>query len=337
VDENYLQDQLLRLRNQGYVKAFGYDVFGNKRDKTDDVNDGPRHPTSYAFYLEDQITTKNLQINLGLRYDSFASDERIFPDPTNPDLTDGWSSFANILPQAMVKSSSHKYLLPRLGALFFINDRLKLNFVWGKYAEQVRFSDVYASRTYYLRYLPGGYFNNAPRGLDVRPVESTQTEVGVSYQIQPHFNINASLFHKLIEGQLETDRIVADWESSISNFTFLANNGETIAKGFELSLQYKNGGISSWLNYALSDVRGFNSYPTSNLAEVDRGLYYSNEDEVQAQQMSPLDYNQRHRVNALLSYEFDRTTSNWLAGTGAHLLFRFNSGHNFALYYGGLG
>ncbi len=337
VDGNYLQDQLLSLRNLGDVEAFGFDIFGNEIDKTDNVNDGPRHPTTYSFYLEDDVTAKNLRINLGLRYDSFASDEPIFPDPTNPDLVDFWSSSANILPQSMIKASTHRYLMPRLNALFFIKDRIKLNFAWGKYAQQVQFSDVYSSRAYHYKFFQGGYFYSDLRGIDAKPVTSTQTQVGISYQIQPYLRIDATVFQKITEGHLECDKVVANWDAWISNYNILANNGESFAKGFELTVQYKHRGFSSWSNYTLSDVRGFNSYPISNLSEAYRELYSRNENENKAQCSSPLDYNQRHRINALFGYEFDKTKSNWIAGTGMYLLLRFTSGHNFTLYEGSFG
>ncbi len=333
------QDQLLRMRNWGEVDAFGFDIFGNKIDNTDEVNDGPRHPKNYSFYLEDQLVSKKFQLELGLRYDSFASDEPIFPDPANPDVVaiwsdamQGWASYGNFLTKTMIKSSSHNYLLPRLSALFFINDRLKLNFAWGKYVQQVRFSDVYSSRAYHYKSMLGGYFYNDPHGIDAKPVTSMQTQVGISYQVQHYLKVDAVVFHKITEGHLETDKIVAAPASSINNYFVLANHGESISKGLELSLQYKIRGFTSWLNYTLSDVKDFNSYPISNLADVERGIYNSNPYESKTQKKSTLEYNQRHRINALLSYEFDKSKPNWIAGTGLHLLFRFNSGHNFTLY-----
>jgi hypothetical protein len=335
VDESQYLDQLLYIRNWGEVDAYGFDIFGDQIDKSDAVNDGPRHPMTYSLYFEDHIVSGKLHIDLGLRYDSFASDEPIFRDPENPDF-DFYPG--NILPTAMKKAPTHHYLLPRLGTLFFITDDLKIHLNWGKYAQQVRFSDVYSSRGYHAKYLFGGYFYTDPHGINARPVTSTQTQAGISYQIKPHVQAEATFFYKIMEGHLESDRYIPWPLSSMGNdCPILANNGEAIAKGLELSLQYQRSGFFSGLNYTLSHVRGFNSYPISNLRDVERGLNSSDRLEEQARQMSPLDYNQRHRLNAVFSYEFDKTRSNWIAGTGFHLLFRFNSGHNFTLYDGPFG
>ena len=56
-----------------------------------------------------------------------------------------------------------------------------------------------------------------------------------------------------------------------------------------------------------------------------------------SQESTPLDFNQRHRGNALISYQTDKKAPAWLQNTGLHFLFRFNSGHNFKLYEGGFG
>ncbi len=335
VDETHYTDQLLLIRNWGNVDAFGYDIFGNKIDKTDEVNDGPRHPMSYSFYLEDRFILEKMQLDLGLRYDSFASDEPIFRDRENPDF-DFYPG--NILPEGMKKSPTHHYLLPRLGVSFLFNNHLKLFFEWGKYAQQVRFSDVYSSRAYHYKDLAGGYFNPEPHGFNARPVTATQTQVGVFYQPKPQLEITATVFYKLIEGHLECDRLSLWPTYNVGrNYIILANTGEAIAKGLELSWQYHNHGFVSMINYTLSDVRGFNSYPISNIGEVEENLHSIEPIEHEAWQMTPLDYNQRHRLNALLSYQFDSTNSNWISGTGLHLLFRFNSGHNFTLYDGPFG
>lgn len=335
VAESQYTNQLLFIRNWGNVEAFGYDIFGNKIEKADAVNDGPRHPHTISLYLDDGFTTQNLQLSLGLRYDSFTSDEPIFRDPVNPDF-DFYPG--NILPEAMKKSPDHHYLLPRLAALFTVTEDLKFHLNWGKYAQQVRFSDVSSSRAYHAKYLFGGYFYTDLHGFNARPVRSTQTQAGISYLVASHFRADATVFYKIMEGHLESDQVFL-WPiySVGGHYIILANTGEAIAKGLELSLHYQHHGFFSWLNYALSDVRGFNSYPISNLRDVERGIYSSDHIPNQARQMSPLDYNQRHRLNALLSYEFDKTHSHWLAGTGVHALFRFNSGHNFTLFYGSLG
>lgn len=65
VDESQYQDQLLFIRNWGNVEAFGYDILGKKIDHSDLVNNGPRHPRQYSFFLEDQFASKKFAARSG--------------------------------------------------------------------------------------------------------------------------------------------------------------------------------------------------------------------------------------------------------------------------------
>jgi hypothetical protein len=101
-----------------------------------------------------------------------------------------------------------------------------------------------------------------------------------------------------------------------------------------LSLHYGNMGLHTWINYALSEVKGFTSYPISNLRDVESESFDPAAREPKAKPPSPMDFNQKHRGNALMSYQFDGSAPLLLRQTGLQLLFRFNSGHNFTLYSG---
>jgi outer membrane receptor protein involved in Fe transport len=271
-------------------------------------------------------------VSAGLRYDSFASDALVFSDPTDP----GFSHLdGNISPSTLRTAASHHYFSPRFSAAFSANERLSLQFHFGKYVQQVQLRDVYASRAYWNRVLGGGFLINDPRGPNAEPVRATQTVLSVSYQAQPKLHAQASLFYKLTEGHLEGDRIETRPEAAGAEYNILVNSGEATAKGIELSLRYNHQGLGAWMSYALSDVRGFTSYPISNLRDVE--LEIQDGFHSKTQPPSPLDFNQKHRGHALVAYEFGRRAPIWLRQTGLHLLFHFNSGHHFTLYEGAFG
>jgi hypothetical protein len=121
-------------------------------------------------------------------------------------------------------------------------------------------------------------------------------------------------------------------QAPIYGLNIFLNTGESTAKGVELTSHYHHKGLHAWINYALSEAKGFTSYPASNLWEIEnryRNGFLLGEEK--AERASPLDFNQKHRGNLLLSYEFGRGASIGLQQTGIQ---RFNSGHNFALYDG---
>ena len=324
-------EQLFRIGGRGNVRAFGYNVFGNMIDEADGINDGPKRPVEYSLFLEDQFRAKSFQIQLGLRYDSFSSDALIYTDPANPVVL---SAPGN--PTSGIETApTYGYLLPRLAATFFAGNRLSFQLNFGRYVQQARFRDIYASRRHRLLGLIGGTAELDPRGFDTEPVPSTQSVFNLTYRVNSTLLLKTSMFHKKISEQLVADEIVVDPVSGYADYVILANRGRSTARGAEFTLQFKLKGLKARLNYTLSDVEGSASYPISNL----RDALLKDEEKLEgiSQESTPLDFGQRHRGNALLSYRTDKKTPTWLRDTGLHLLFRFNSGHNFTLYDGGFG
>ncbi|MFH1942884.1 MAG: TonB-dependent receptor [bacterium] len=337
--QDLYEDELLFVQQEGEVDAFGYDVFGNQIQDTDEVNDAPRHPSQLSVYMEDQYHNGKILLEFGLRYDRFFSDSQVLKNPLKPEMES--TSYGDyITVQAMKKSAAHQYFSPRLTGVFFANNHLAFHFHFGKYVQQARFKDVSTSRVYFNQILTfsSSYLNAGIRGLDAEPIRVSQTELGLSYRPTPKFIIEATLFYKVMENQLEIDRVMVDPDYYyshyiVSRYLIMKNSGESIAKGLELSLQYRKYGLLTWMNYTLSDVRGYNSYPISNLFDP----YYDYALPSKDRPMLPLEFNQKHRVNAMLSYTFDSKAPFWLRYTGAYALFRFNSGHDFPLFTSGMG
>ena len=174
-----------------------------------------------------------------------------------------------------------------------------------------------------------------PREFDSEPVPSTQSVFSLSYRFNPTLLLKTSLFHKKISGQLLTDLVEVDSLSRYVDYIILANKGSSAARGAEFTLQFKSERLKARLNYTLSDVEGSASYPITNLQDA----IFKDKEKLESisEESTPLDFNQRHRGNALISYRTDNKAPAWLQNTGLHLLFRFNGGHNFRLYHGGFG
>ena len=327
------QEQLFNVREIGDVRAFGYDVFGNIVDRADILNDAPKRPVEHSFFLEDQFRTKRFQLQLGLRYDSFSSDALIYEDPADPKIN-------FFFPPRNIKfgintAPTYRYLLPRLAAAFFAGDRLSFQFNFGRYVQQPRFSDVYASQRHRSSLRLSADFERDPRGFDSEPVPSTQSVFSLSYRVRPTLLLKTSLFHKKISKQLLTDLIEVDPTSIYTDYVILANRGSSTARGAEFTLHFKSERLKARLNYTLSDVEGSTSYPITNLQDA----IFKDKEKLESisQESTPLDFNQRHRGNALISYRTDNKAPAWWRNTGLHLLFRFNGGHNFRLYDGPFG
>jgi len=166
-------------------------------------------------------------------------------------------------------------------------------------------------------------------------VRSTQSVFNLTYSVNPSLLFKTSIFYKKISEQLVSDRIFVVPGSPYSDYVILANKESSTARGAEFTLQFNSKKLKARLNYTLSDVKGSASYPIFNLRDALRG----DQEKLASllQESNPLEFNQRHRGNALVSYQTDKKAPVWWRNTGLHLLFRFNGGHNFTLYDGGFG
>lgn len=316
----------LRLRDSGIVWAYGYDLFGKEIENTDEVNDEPRHPKNHSFFIEDKIKTDNLELGLGLRYDSFSSDALVFKDPMYPE-----TSGNNIIRSSMDIAPEYTYYSPRFHMRFHANNQLKLGFRFGKYVQPVQYQNVYVSRGMAFSGLYGhGYYEyrSAPRAFDAEPVLTTQTDFQVQYDFNPRLSVTVSVFHKFSEGHLQVDEI-----SGGQNYLILNNAGESVADGLEFSLNYHNQKFSVRANYTYTDLQGFESYPLSNLVDYFDGYRYDEQQDTNP--YTNLDYNQPHRGQVFLSYSFGESNSSLLKNLSMQTLLRFNSGHTYTLYDAG--
>ena len=324
-------DHKLYMRNYGEVDAYGYDVYGTKIDEDNRVMEGPRQPRHYSFFVQDAFSLNKMDLVLGLRYDNYSSDALRLIDPANPGFYGSWNGDV----EGLETVPSHGHLQPRLSISIEASEKFSVGARYGKYVHQVRLSDVYSSRQHRYKHLYGGYFYTDPVGTDAEPVLTTQYQMDCTYHPSSHFSVSLQPYYRVIDGHLETTRILTSPMANAGSYLNLTNSGETIAKGVELLAQYNRKEIAALLNYTFSEIKGYTSNPHSNIQDAENDLYYSSEKKTGNQ--IELDYNQTHRINALASYRFLDNSPKWLKNTTIHAHFRFNSGHDFTLYNGPLG
>jgi outer membrane receptor for ferrienterochelin and colicin len=315
---------LTYIRNWGRVQNYGYDLFGKRIEQADEISDGPAHPSSFAVYLEESLRTSNLLLTAGIRYDAFASDGRVFINPTDPALQ---NYFTDLPLRTMKKAPTHRYVTPRFSAAFMANERLTLKFDYGKYVQAPQLRDVYASRQERVEFLRNYSINYTPRALDAEAIRSTQATTEIIFQPNAFVRVQTALFHKQISGQLHAQKITTLREPDReAYYLVLGNDGEAKTQGLEVALNWSRKNWQAWLNYTFASARGLTSYPNENL----RSLYLFGQFTT-PHQFTPLEFDQKHRGNFLLSYQFDRAAPAWLRHTGLHALAQFNNGHPYTL------
>lgn len=114
------------------------------------------------------------------------------------------------------------------------------------------------------------------------------------YTIKPGFFVRAETYYKDYHHLVMFD----------SAYKF-SNNGKGSAKGFEFTFMKESGKFSGWLSYGLSQ------------AERQRNLQT---------QVYPFFFDQRHTINALISYRLKEKKRKWFVPTRYALQFRYNTG-----------
>jgi outer membrane receptor protein involved in Fe transport len=128
------------------------------------------------------------------------------------------------------------------------------------------------------------------------------------YILSYKYNFRPGLFARL-ETYYKDYKHLAMFDST---YTY-SNNGKGSAKGFEFTLMKENGRFSGWLTYALSE------------SERRRNLQT---------EVYPFFFDQRHTVNALISYRLKQKKRRWFVPTRYAFQFRYNTGAPYTPFVG---
>ncbi len=328
-DLNAYKRQLLLTAG---VNNFGYDVFGNVSNSGFDA---PHKPVFASAYIQDRIEYEDLIINAGLRYDYIDIDNKMFADPTKPELGVDRNS-GELIDAGWTKVPSFSALSPRLGFSFPVTDKTIFHAQYGKFIQQPTLSTAY--RGYYRIgfEIKGGFFIPTPAGANIRPTRTTQYELGFTQQLTDFLSLDITGYYRDINGQVQFFNQAVDKSSPFQNYNVLTNGDYATTKGIEISLNMRRyERISAIANLSFQDARGTGSDPYSNVGVVGAPLdgvtiYYP-------KYISSLSYNLAVKGNVNIDYRFGRNDGpSILHNFGVSVLASFNSGHPYTLGTGGL-
>ncbi len=317
--------------NRG-VNNFGYDIFGNETNA--EGLSAPKHPVFASAYAQDKIESKDLIINLGVRYDYINTDSKRFLDPSRPELAIDKNTGA-INEAGLEKVPSFSSLSPRIGLSFPVTDQTVFHTQYGKFVQQSRLRDIYQGLYATASSIRGGFFIPAPVGFDVRPTRTTQYEIGFTQQLGDFASFDITGYYKDIQDQAVYDMQTTAPGSPFGSYAILRNGDFATTKGVELTFNMKRQKRLQ-VNASLSfqDAQGTGSFPNSN-----RGIVAAPLDGVtifRPQYVSPLEYNNSLRGNVSMDYRFDKDDGGpILENLGTSALISFNSGHPYTRGIGG--
>jgi outer membrane receptor protein involved in Fe transport len=305
-------------------------------------------PSEFSGYIQDKMEYKNMIVNLGIRFDLFNPDGVVLSDPEDPSIiapikaknryhdwgTDGIAgtndadgteangrqdagepavTLAERKSYWYKKASMKMQVGPRLGVSFPITDRGVIHFSYGHFLQIPRFERLYQNPDFKLGSGTGnvGVVGNA----DLKPEQTVSGELGLQQQLSEDVFLSVTGFFRDVRNLAGTrsDQIVIFGGSA--KYSRFANSDFGFIRGIILSLNKRfAAGLSATADYTFQIARGSNSDPEQARNALAGG-------QLPEVQLTPLDWDQRHTVNASLAY----ASSSW----GGSVILQWGSGLPF--------
>jgi outer membrane receptor protein involved in Fe transport len=271
-------------------------------------------PVEFSGYLQDKMEFKDLIINLGVRFDYFEPDGVVLND--DPTLNaqgiaanytvDDPSIYNPIKPWNISKSlaerraywykkaSSKFKVSPRFGAAFPITDRGIVHFSYGHFFQIPRFERLYENPEFKIGLGTGnqGVIGNT----DLSPEQTINAELGFQQQLTEDLAVDVNAYIRDIRNLTSTraDQILIFGGSA--SYSKYVNSDFGFVKGLTVTLTKRfSGGLAATLDYTYQVARGTASDPNEARNAVASGA-------LPEVQLIPLAWDQRHTLNATLSY-----------------------------------
>lgn len=255
-------------------------------------------PTYASAYLQDKMEYDYFIINLGTRLDYANADiaynitprSKIEPDENAPDV---W-----------VSATSKTRISPRLGVSFPISEKSMMHFNYGIYYQQPSYIDMYIN-------LKGDISSGFPLlgNPDLKPERTTSYELGLDHLIGEDLRVDVTAYYKDVSDLVTTRSFFKEAGNVVTQFT---NDDYGSVKGFDIAIQKLP--IGSYFSGAVSYSYMISSGNGSFAWEPYYTFLTSNEDTLAPITEYPLDFDQRHTVTGVVSYQVPRNQNIEFAG-----------------------
>ncbi len=246
-------------------------------------------PLELAAYVQDKIELQNLTVNVGLRYDYFDSKGKVPLDLRDPGNTyrPRENAYRDAQPQ-------HQFS-PRLGLAFPISAEGVIHASYGHFFQIPDLQYLYLNPRFAVA--PGG-LNTLMGNAELKPQSTTIYELGLQQEFMGQFALHITGFYKDVRNLLGTNiyetYVLGDRYARYENRDYGNIKGVTIS--------FKKRATSSDYFYASIDY-------TFQIAEGNASdpntVFYNNQADPPRQsniQVVPLDWDQRHTLNASFSF-----------------------------------
>jgi len=265
-------------------------------------NEYQHKPFELAAYIQDKMEYKDMIINLGLRFDYFDPDAKIFKDPKNPRYTElipdsvqlddfnDWDKF---------KDASTKYQIsPRFGIAYPITDRGVIHFSYGHFFQMPTFRQLYGANDgtdnsnpdLELEARDDNFVSNA----DLKPQKTVMYEIGLQQQLMTDVGMDVTLFYRDIRDWVGSSPQIKAERAGVRYFKF-ENKDYSNVRGITLSL------IKRYSNYFEASVDYTYMVAEGSVSNPQDEFFDRLSDRAPRIQIIPLTWDQRHTFNGHIS------------------------------------
>jgi len=282
-----------------------------------------RKPREASAYVQDKIELKEINLNLGVRFDYFdvnhvvpadASDPNIYFPFKNVHRYRGWvepspgltrdeydayvAGLVEYTPDErrafMHKKADPRWAVsPRLGIAYPITDQGVIHFSYGHFFQIPEFQYLYDNPDFKVN-STGGYFVFGNAAL--KPQRTVQYEIGLQQQISSSVGIDATVFYRDVRDWVGTSPLISTPIPSVK-YSMYENKDYSNVRGFTLKVEKRHSrNFSARIEYTFSIAEGTYSNPADAF-----NAYQAQEEPRLA--LIPLNWDRRHTLNGSLVYQ----------------------------------
>jgi outer membrane receptor protein involved in Fe transport len=256
--------------------------------------DGPKHPKTWALFVQDKFEREGVIVNGGLRFDHINVDTQALRSEQYPLGEPGTQndSLQNLLDSNdLVANRTYARLSPRLGVAFPVDEKTILRFNYGQFYQQPNLQDLYVSYRYleYKVKAAGYYYGFGNPNL--KPERTTAYETGFQRQVGENVRLDVTAYYKDVKDLVEVANIPAGAGAKTKNFASYRNRDFATVKGVDFGFTMRPvNHIAASLNYSLSFAQG-----TGSVSNTQGNIAWTADHP--PKQTAPLDFDQRHKLS----------------------------------------
>ncbi len=261
-------------------------------------NSYTHNPFEIAAYVQDKIELDEMIVNIGLRYDRFSPNAPVPTDPGDPRD-----------PSKRRDATAKGLISPRLGLAFPISERGVLHFSYGFFFQMPLFQYLYANSEFEVEI---GRLRTLMGNADLNPQKTIIYEVGLQQQITDGLAFDFTVYYKDIRELLGTQ--IYELSIGLDRYARYENRDFGNIRGFVVALNQR---YATWMS---SSVDYTYQVAEGNASEPNASFIDSQANRESEKRMVPLDWDQRHTLNAALTFfPVDRARITFLGRYGSGL------------------